>query len=75
MMMVMMVMTVMMVMMVRMTVIRAVFFLSVSRSDQLVDDFVDGGFLVARARHDVFVIRGNVAAQHRRRLFRLEMEK
>ena len=32
---------------------------------QLVDDFVDGGFLVAGARHDVFVIRRNVAAQHR----------
>ena len=33
---------------------------------RLIDDFVDGGFLVAGARHDVFVIGGNVTAQHRR---------
>ena len=40
---------------------------------RLVDDFVDGGFLVAGARHDVFIIGRNVAAQHRWRLFRLEI--
>ena len=40
---------------------------------RLVDDFVDGGFLVAGACHDVFIIGRNVAAQHRWRLFRLEI--
>lgn len=34
----------------------------------LVDDLVDGGFLVARSCHDVFVIRRDVAAQDRGRL-------
>ena len=36
-----------------------------------VNDFVDGGLLVARTRHDVLVVRRNVTAKHRRRLLRL----
>ncbi len=37
----------------------------------LIDNFVDGGLLVARTRHNVLVIRRNVTTQHRRRLLRL----
>lgn len=36
---------------------------SSSRSP-LVDHFIHGGFLVSRACDDVFVVRGDVAAQH-----------
>jgi len=49
----------------RMRMIRAAFSSNLLPS-RLIDDFVDGGFLVAGARHDVFVIGGNVTAQHRR---------
>lgn len=41
------------------------------RRNPSVNDFVDGGLLVAWARHDVLVVRWNVAAEHRRWLLRL----
>lgn len=41
------------------------------RRDFLVDDLVDGGLLVARPRHDVLVVRRDVAAQDGRRLLGL----
>lgn len=37
----------------------------------LIVDLVDGGLLVPGARHDVLVVYGDVAAQHRGRLLRL----
>lgn len=37
----------------------------------LIVDLVDGGLLVPGARHDVLVVYGDVAAQHRGRLLGL----
>lgn len=48
---------------------------SFSSAMPLVDDFVNGGLLVARTGDDVFVVHGYVATQHRRRLFRLETKR
>lgn len=45
------------------------------RIDGSIYHFVDSGFLVAGSCHDVLVVGRNIAAKHRRRLFRLEKEK
>lgn len=37
-----------------------------------VNHFVDGGFLVPRTGDDVLVVRRDITAQHRRRLFGLK---
>lgn len=41
------------------------------RVTTLVDDLVDGRFLITGTRDDVLVVGGDVAAEHRRRLLRL----
>lgn len=45
-----------------------------SSATVLIVDLVDGGLLVPGARHDVLVVYGDVAAQHRGRLLRLGEE-
>lgn len=46
-----------------------------SANHSSVDDFVDCGLLVSRAGNDELVVRGDITAENRRRLLRLDRQR